>query len=177
MFCNASKTLCRQMKAVSLLMPQISAERRTVKLLIIHSMNLDQVSNDFLECSVIVLVRTVKDLLQSLQINLWIELRSPFFTIFVDLQCGQEEVCLIKLKPLSQLADEDVSFERKAISSAFSCCESDFMILNNSVNLATYYKIGQNFWTSNKINRFYGHSLMIKSKFEVRQMFLKTWML
>ena len=70
MFCNASKTLCRQMKAVSLLIPQISAERRTEKLFIIHSMNLDQVSNDFCECSVIVLVRTVKDLLQSLQINL-----------------------------------------------------------------------------------------------------------
>ena len=63
----------------------------------------------------------------------------------MDLQCGQEEVCLIKLKPLSQLADEDVSLERKAISSAFSCCESDFTILNNSFNLATYYKIGQNF--------------------------------
>ena len=63
----------------------------------------------------------------------------------MDLQCGQEEVCLIKLKPLSQLADEDMSLERKAISSAFSCCESDFMILNNSFNLATYYKIGQIF--------------------------------
>ena len=152
------------MKAVSLLIPQISAERRTEKLFIIHSMNLDQVSNDFCECSVIVLVRTVKDLLQSLQINLWSELRSPFFTIFVDLQCGQEEVCLIKLKPLSQLADELLLslLERKAISSAFSCCESDFTIFNNSFNLATYYKIGQNFWTSNKINRFYGHSLFFK---------------
>ena len=65
----------------------------------------------------------------------------------MDLQCGQEEVCLIKLKPLSQLADELLLslLERKAISSAFSCCESDFTIFNNSFNLATYYKIGQNF--------------------------------
>ena len=94
-----------------------------------------------------VFVRTVKDLLQSLQINLWIELRNLFFTILVDLQCGQEDVCLIKLKPLSQLTD-DVSVARKAISSAFSRCESNFMILYNSFNLATYYKIGQNFWTS-----------------------------
>ena len=40
------------------------------------------------------------------------------------------------------------------IKSSFSCWESDFIILNNSFNLAVNYKTEQIFWTSNKIAEF-----------------------
>ena len=90
MFCKASKILCRQIKAVSLLMPQISADLRTDNPNIIHSMYFFQVANDFLEENVIVLFLEVKVLWQSLHIKRCIKPLWPFFLMFKDLQCGQE---------------------------------------------------------------------------------------
>lgn len=91
-----------------------------------HSKYLCQISKDFCECSVIVFVLEVKDLRQSLQMNLWIAPLNPFFTIFRDLQLGQAMSALMELKPLFCFGM--LPFASNVTSSTLSFSESELMI-------------------------------------------------
>lgn len=65
-FLQSVQDLMSPDKAVSLLIPQISADLRTVKPFIMQSMYFFQVANDFLEENVIVLFLAVKVLIAAL---------------------------------------------------------------------------------------------------------------